>query len=60
LRDGFAARHCPQCGRRFEARDFVQEYWTSERRVFSCWCAACRFVCDVIVVDRVLAFELEH
>lgn len=56
----FPVTSCPRCGAAYDARGFVQEYWTSERRVFSCWCASCHFVCDVVVVDRVLAFEPEH
>jgi hypothetical protein len=51
---------CPRCGSRYGANAFVQEYWSSARRIFTCWCAACRFTCDIAVVDRVYSFEPEH
>jgi len=51
---------CPRCGARFGTSAFVQEYWASARRIFTCWCADCEFVCDIAVVDRVYAFEPEH
>jgi hypothetical protein len=39
---------------------FVQEYWTSEVRVFHCWCSACDFVADVTPTERVVTHEPAH
>jgi hypothetical protein len=51
---------CPRCATRYGANAFVQEYWAGARRIFTCWCAACEFVCDIAVVDRVYSYEPEH
>jgi hypothetical protein len=57
---GVPVTTCPRCGSPYDAGAFVQEYWSSARRIFTCWCAACEFVCDIAVVDRVYSFEPEH
>lgn len=51
---------CPHCGAPLDVGSFVQEYWTSEVRVFHCWCSACDFVADVTPTERVVTHEPAH
>ena len=51
---------CAHCGAPLGVESFVQEYWTSETRVFHCWCSVCDFVAEVTPTERIVTHEPVH
>lgn len=53
-------RFCPHCGQNLDVESFVQEYWTSDSRMFHVWCEDCGSVFDVRPTERVTTHEPAH
>lgn len=53
-------RFCPHCGSALDVESFVQEYWTSDARMFHVWCEDCGSVFDLRPTERVTTHEPAH